>query len=224
MRTMDKFEVTLVTRDDAERFIKSLRDILAVYSMVQVADAKELVGMPTTHVDQKWGWTNLDELKLQKVRAGWNVVLPAEEKLNVTSYFPTGPSKEPPEVQTRDGHGALCFFHTVKEAMEHAEKNPDVWKVSFAAEDGSRVRLVRRGTPLFRFWSYEPIELKTEPTPGLAAYKEELSNLEVLDVILDPKGTTGFLSMTEAADRELAFVKNEYRYIGEVRTEIKKED
>lgn len=46
------------------------------------------------------------------------------------------------EFQTRDNDGGLRFFATLAEAMEYANKTPDVWKVSFSLPNGERVRLV----------------------------------------------------------------------------------
>jgi len=47
------------------------------------------------------------------------------------------------EVQTRSVQGELRFFPTVKEAFAEAEKNQDIYKVSFGLTSGERVRLVR---------------------------------------------------------------------------------
>lgn len=47
-----------------------------------------------------------------------------------------------PEVQTRDECGQLKFFETLRAAFEHAERDPTVWKISFEAATGERVRLV----------------------------------------------------------------------------------
>jgi len=47
------------------------------------------------------------------------------------------------EVQTRSVQGELRFFTTVKEAFAEAEKDPDIYKVSFGLTSGERVRLVR---------------------------------------------------------------------------------
>ena len=49
------------------------------------------------------------------------------------------------EVQTRDEYGNLRFFTgdgRVREAFDYADKDPDVWKISFNY-DGEIIRLVR---------------------------------------------------------------------------------
>jgi len=46
------------------------------------------------------------------------------------------------EVQTRSEVNGLKFFKTVKEAVDEANKDPTVWKISFSIGK-ERVRLVR---------------------------------------------------------------------------------
>lgn len=45
--------------------------------------------------------------------------------------------------QTRNENGELLYFKTLKEAMDYATPNPNVWKVSFGLPTGERVRLVK---------------------------------------------------------------------------------
>lgn len=47
------------------------------------------------------------------------------------------------EVQTRDETGGLKFHSSLSAALKESRRNPSVWKISFNAEDGTRVRLVR---------------------------------------------------------------------------------
>ncbi len=71
------------------------------------------------------------------------------------------------EVQTRDDKGGLVFFPTVAEAFEHAAQNPDVWKVSFNDESGTRLRFTRT-VPKGVTWMFDPMirpsEYDYEPT------------------------------------------------------------
>ena len=46
-------------------------------------------------------------------------------------------------VQTRSDRGELKYFSTVKEAFAEADKDPEIYKVSFGVPSGERVRLVR---------------------------------------------------------------------------------
>jgi len=64
------------------------------------------------------------------------------------------------EVQTRDRQGQLEYFSTLKEAYEHAQKNPDVWKISFPLATGERVRLVKMSND----WVWQDIVREVEDT------------------------------------------------------------
>lgn len=63
------------------------------------------------------------------------------------------------EVQTRNERGGLRFFSSLEEAMKTVERDPSIWKVSFALENGERVRLTRLNTAEGDKWIYDPIIL-----------------------------------------------------------------
>lgn len=60
------------------------------------------------------------------------------------------------EIQTRSERNGLIYHTTLKDALEHAEKDLTVWKISFSLENGERVRLVSNEEGNLR-WSYESI-------------------------------------------------------------------
>lgn len=57
------------------------------------------------------------------------------------------------EIQTRSEMNGLRFYRTLESAFADALYDKTVWKISFNAEDGSRIRLIR--TP--DGWIYEDI-------------------------------------------------------------------
>ena len=64
------------------------------------------------------------------------------------------------QVQTRSEDNGLRNFSSVKEAFDHANEDRTVWKVSFNAEDGTRVRFVKVGGNIRTcVWEFQPIEL-----------------------------------------------------------------
>jgi hypothetical protein len=63
------------------------------------------------------------------------------------------------KVQTRGEEDGLKLFHTVKEAYVYALNTPDVWKISFYADNGERVRLVRSEEEPSQFF-YEDLETR----------------------------------------------------------------
>jgi hypothetical protein len=66
------------------------------------------------------------------------------------------------EIQTRSEETGIEFFDTLEEAMDHAEKDKTVWKISFSL-DGEAVRFVRKIDnkeyvgKYTSAWAYEPI-------------------------------------------------------------------
>jgi len=60
------------------------------------------------------------------------------------------------EVQTRSETGGLKFHQSISAALKHARRDQSVWKISFNAEDGTRIRLVRNQ---LNEWKLELIEI-----------------------------------------------------------------
>lgn len=69
-------EIVLETRGDAEIVIEKLRDTLAQYDVVTVADLYDLVGITGSFTDNKWGWYNLRDARVSPVRGGYLLDLP----------------------------------------------------------------------------------------------------------------------------------------------------
>jgi hypothetical protein len=59
------------------------------------------------------------------------------------------------EVQVRSELTGLHYFSSIREALRYAKAHEDVWKISFDAENGERVRLVK--DELTEFWVYEDL-------------------------------------------------------------------
>ncbi len=57
--TRDEFIIS--SREEAELVLERMNDIIDQYEVASVADLNDLVGLPTTHVDNKWGWIDLRE-------------------------------------------------------------------------------------------------------------------------------------------------------------------
>lgn len=74
-------EIILAQRSDAETVLERLIDILDTYQVASVADLHDLVGLPTSHTDNKWGWTYLANAEIRQVREGWVLELPPTEPI-----------------------------------------------------------------------------------------------------------------------------------------------
>jgi hypothetical protein len=62
-------------------------------------------------------------------------------------------------IQSRSEDGGLNFYPSIKMAMEAAETDLTIWKISWTdAITKERIRLVRQGDN----WIYEPIFFKVE--------------------------------------------------------------
>lgn len=63
-------EIVLASRNEAEAVLEQLFELVSKYGSVNVADLYASVGLASTHVDNKWGWTDLRGAGVTKVRGG----------------------------------------------------------------------------------------------------------------------------------------------------------
>ena len=71
----------LEDRRDAEAVLEHLIDYTVEYEMASVADFYELVDFPTTYIDNKYGWNDLRNARVLRVRDGYILDLPKPEAL-----------------------------------------------------------------------------------------------------------------------------------------------
>jgi hypothetical protein len=74
-------EIVLTSRVEAEEVIDRLFDLVSRYGTATVADLYELVGSPSSHTDQKWGWTDIRGAGVSRVRNGYLLDLPRPDPL-----------------------------------------------------------------------------------------------------------------------------------------------
>ena len=70
------------TRNDAQNILDSITEILDLYSCVSLSDYNDLVGVIGPYTDNKIGWTNLDNVKINMVRGGYRLLMPRAIPLN----------------------------------------------------------------------------------------------------------------------------------------------
>ena len=80
-RRRDSNQLILTNRADAEAILERLLDLINQYDVASVADLYDLADLPTTHVDNKWGWTFLAGVDIRQVRDGFLIDLPPAEPL-----------------------------------------------------------------------------------------------------------------------------------------------
>lgn len=74
-------EIVLSERVEAESVIDQLYEVVSRYGVVSVADLYEMVGISSTHVDNRWGWQDLHGAGVTRVRGGFLLDLPEPEPL-----------------------------------------------------------------------------------------------------------------------------------------------
>lgn len=75
-------EIVLESRVEAEEVIDRLFDLVSRYETATVSDLYELVGLPSSHTDNKWGWSDLRGAGVSRVRDGYMLDLPDPIPLN----------------------------------------------------------------------------------------------------------------------------------------------
>ncbi|MFI5156846.1 MAG: hypothetical protein ACHQEM_11695 [Chitinophagales bacterium] len=76
-RARQRFDDIIVDRlVDAEEVLAQMADIVENYGVASVADFYDLVGLNGEYSDYKYGWDNLAQAKVVRVREGYTFVLP----------------------------------------------------------------------------------------------------------------------------------------------------
>jgi hypothetical protein len=74
-------EVILSSKEEGELVIERLTDIIDTYDVASVADLYDLLGLPTSYIDNKWGWTVLTYADVRQVREGFLIDLPPADPI-----------------------------------------------------------------------------------------------------------------------------------------------
>lgn len=72
-------EIILPNRVDAEEVIDRLYEMVEKYEVATVMDLYGLVGVPSNYTDDKWGWTDLRNADVSRVKGGYLLNLPKPE-------------------------------------------------------------------------------------------------------------------------------------------------
>ena len=64
------------SRETAENVLEASKEIINKYGVVTIADMYDLSGLDTPYTGQKYGWVDLKEAKIIRVRQGYELVLP----------------------------------------------------------------------------------------------------------------------------------------------------
>lgn len=69
-------DIILETRGEAEAVLSRMDEIMEEYQIVRVADLYDLVGITGEHTDNKYGWTNIRNAEVVRVRDGYTIKMP----------------------------------------------------------------------------------------------------------------------------------------------------
>lgn len=69
------------SREEALLILERMKDIVDTYQVVSQADLLELCDLPSSHVDNKWGWVYVDDVPVRQVHEGFLIDLPPAEPI-----------------------------------------------------------------------------------------------------------------------------------------------
>lgn len=69
-------DIVVETRGEAEAVLSRMDEIMEEYEIVRVADLYDLVGITGDYTDNKYGWTNIRNAEVIRVRDGYKIKMP----------------------------------------------------------------------------------------------------------------------------------------------------
>lgn len=81
-RGYDYDDVILESRGEAEDVLMRMDELIDVYGIVSVGDYYDLVGIQGDYTSEKYGWTNIRNAQVVRVREGYMIKLPRALPIN----------------------------------------------------------------------------------------------------------------------------------------------
>lgn len=75
-------DIILDNRGEAEDVLRCMDELIDTYGMVSVADFYDLVGVTGNYTDNKYGWSDIRNANVARVRDGYMIKLPCALPLN----------------------------------------------------------------------------------------------------------------------------------------------
>lgn len=72
-------DILVSSREEADIVVEKLIDIADKYDTASRADLYEILGLASTPIDNKWGWSRLNGIEVRQTRNGWLIELPPME-------------------------------------------------------------------------------------------------------------------------------------------------
>ena len=83
----DYDDIILESYGEAEDVLERMDELIATYQLVSVADFYDLVGVSGNYTDNKYGWTDIRNASVMRVRDGYMIKLPKALPLNQNWSF-----------------------------------------------------------------------------------------------------------------------------------------
>jgi hypothetical protein len=74
-------ELIVSSKSEGDLVIERLVDIIDTYEVASIADLYDLLGLPNSYIDNKWGWTQLAYADVRQVREGFLIELPPADPI-----------------------------------------------------------------------------------------------------------------------------------------------
>lgn len=78
---MDLDDIIIESRGEAEEVLDNLLELIQSYGVVSISDYYEMIGIESNFTDNKYGWTNLSEATVDRVRKGYCIRLPRPKEI-----------------------------------------------------------------------------------------------------------------------------------------------
>jgi hypothetical protein len=75
-------DIIIPTRVEAEEVLDRMFDLVAKYDFISVSELCELLGLPSDYTDEKYGWTDIRRVTIERVTHGYRLNLPRPEPLD----------------------------------------------------------------------------------------------------------------------------------------------
>lgn len=75
-------DIIVGSREEGQAVLDQMSEIADQYEVVSVADLNALLGLTSTHVDNKWGWVFVGNASVRQVREGYLIDLPPAEPIS----------------------------------------------------------------------------------------------------------------------------------------------
>lgn len=69
-------DIVLESRGEAEAVLSRMDEVMETYGIVRVADLYDLVGVTGDYTNNNYGWTNIRNAKIVRVRDGYKIDMP----------------------------------------------------------------------------------------------------------------------------------------------------